>query len=83
MPPHAHRCGRCGALSMFGFGPPYGQRGATVHACADHRDDAEAWFQRTYHQQSITPALPQRDQPPAVSGRAPDAGQPDLFGGDG
>lgn len=42
-------CGRCGAPAAFGFSAPHGcpDRG-TLHACAAHREAAEARWRQLY-----------------------------------
>ena len=89
MPPHAPRCDfeGCAEWATYGFTAPYGppKPKRPLWACLRHRDWAEARWRAKYHTGPDRPRYDDVQPGPArsrsLSGDAPDAGQPDLFGG--
>jgi len=61
---------------MRGFGPGYGQSGATVWACPQHIDAAEQWRSEQYDRKPLQGAAVQVERgSQALSGAAPDPKQ--------
>jgi len=77
------RCGRCKhPVAPHGFGPGDGQEGDTIHACDQHRADAERWHAERYGRQPLQSPRPQQQRTTqALPGRPSDPGNGDLFGG--